>query len=66
MTVLDWVWVLLKRKQIDLDVVNDTMRLSTFRLWEGIEPIVKEFRERWDFPEFGLGVEYLYNELKNR
>ena len=66
MTVLGWVWVLLKRKQIDLDVVNDTMRLSTFRLWEGIEPIVKEFRERWDFPEFGLGVEYLYKELKNR
>ena len=62
--VLEWVSVLLKRKDIDFDIVYDTLRIEVTRLWDGIGPIIKEGRVRWDFPEFGAGVETLYNELK--
>jgi len=66
LTVQGWVGMLLERKQIDVDLVSDMMRAPTIRLWERIEPIIHEFRVRWDFPRFGVGSEYLYSEMKKR
>ena len=66
LNIQDWVSVLLERKQIDVGLVRDVMRESTIRFWERIEPIVKEFRVRWDLPRFGEGAEFLYREMKKR
>lgn len=66
LTVQGLVGFLLERKQIDLGLVSDVMRVPTIRMWERIKPIIEEFRVRWDFPEFGQPAEYLYREMKKR
>jgi len=66
LTVQGWVGVLLERRQIDVGLVSDVMRVTTIRIWAKIEPIIEEFRVRWDFPTFGEGAEYLYREMKKR
>jgi hypothetical protein len=66
LTVQGLVGLLLERKQIDLGLVSDVMRVPTIRMWDRIEPIIEEFRVRWDFPEFGEPAEYLYREMKKR
>ena len=61
-SVLSMVGTLVKRRQIDLGLVNDTIRMEVVRLWKDLAPMIKEFRLRWSFPSFGFEVEQLYNE----
>lgn len=66
LTIQAWVGMLLERKQIDVGLVSDAMRVPTIRMWDRIMPIIEEFRVRWDFPTFGVSAEYLYREMKKR
>ena len=64
--VYEMVAVLLVRDQIEADLVSDVLSIPTIRLWEDLEPVVKEFRVRWNFHSFGEGAEYIYTEIKKR
>ena len=56
------VGVLVKRKQIDIGVVNDLMSSFLVPLWKKWEPMIKIHRERYNLPTAWEGAEYLYNE----
>lgn len=56
--------VLVKRKLIDVNLVDDLMSGFILRFWDKIEPIIKEFRERENWPQAYEWIEYLYNEIK--
>ena len=60
------VGILLKRKEIDVNLVDDTMRTFSMRYWEKFEPIITEGRIRFNFPRLEAGQEFLYNEMKKR
>jgi len=59
------VGVLVKRKLIDPDLVDELMGTSIILHWEKSGPIMKEFRERY-WPHAYEWFEYLYNEMKKR
>lgn len=56
---------LLRTETIESDLV---LRLQlapmVIAMWENWEHIIREIRERENFPEYGEGFEYLYHELK--
>jgi len=56
---------LLRMGIIEPDLVH-RLQLSpvVIAMWENWEYIIKEIRERENFPEYGEGFEYLYHELK--
>jgi hypothetical protein len=68
---IDQVWIvygvlgmLLRRKLVDIDIINDVTGRTAIMLWEKlkplIEPTLKERGIEWD------SFEYLYNEMKKR
>ena len=59
------VGVLVKRKLIDLNLVDELMGTSIRLHWEKSGPIIKEFRTRF-WPHAYEWFEYLYNELQKR
>ena len=44
------VGVLLHRKLVDIDLVDDLFSTPIIQIWEKIEPFVKEGRKRWKRP----------------
>jgi hypothetical protein len=64
-TYFKGVGVLLKRKLIDLDLVDELMGTSIRLYWEKSGPIMKHFREHF-WPHAYEWFEYLYNELQKR
>ena len=64
-TFYDQVGVLLRRRLIDFDLVDDLLGNSTRQLWEKIAPAFKEARERYD-ERLYENFEYLYDEMKKR
>jgi len=64
-TYFKGVGVLLKRKLIDLELVDELMGTSIRLYWEKSSSIVKEIRARL-WPHAFEGLEYLYNELQKR
>jgi hypothetical protein len=64
-TYFKGVGVLLKRKLIDLDLVDELMGTSIRLYWEKSSSIVKEIRARL-WPHAYEWLEYLYNELQKR
>lgn len=58
------IGVLVKRKLIDVNLVDDLMSGFILRSWEKIEPIIKEFRERENWPQAWEWIEYLYHQIK--
>lgn len=60
------IGVLLDRKMIDMSLVDDMLSTQTLLLWEKIEPITKEYRERVKRPQLWEWFEYLYDEMKKR
>ena len=62
----DGLGVLVRRRLIDISLVDDLMSSSIFWLWEKMEPIVRERRKRRSRPQIWEWVEYLYNEMKGR
>ena len=57
------VGVLLKRKLIDISLIDDLLAQSIRMAWEKIGPIEIESRKRLNQPRAWDDFEYLYNEL---
>ncbi len=60
------VGLLVRRKLIDLNLVEELMGISIVLHWEKSGPIIKELRERLNLPQFAEWFEYLYNEMQKR
>jgi hypothetical protein len=60
------VGVLLHRKLIDIELVDDLFSSPIIQAWEKLEPIIKTTRERRKRPQIWEWFEYLYNEMKKR
>jgi hypothetical protein len=61
----DQVGVLLRRHLIEFDMVDDLLGNSTRQLWEKVEPMIREARERYD-PRLYEHFEFLYDEMTRR
>ena len=57
------IGVLVKRKLIDVSLVDDLMSGYIIRFWLKFSPIIVEWRERYDWPQALEWAEYLYNEI---
>jgi len=60
------IGVLLNRKTIDINMVDDMLSTQILLLWEKIEPITKEYRKSTKRPQLWEWFEYLYNKIKKR
>jgi hypothetical protein len=60
------IGVLVKRKLIDIDLVDDLMSTSILWYWEKTGSMVIESRKRSNRPQLLEWSEYLYNELVKR
>ena len=65
-TVFESIGLLVREKLIDVDMVDELMLGLITRTWERIEPVIFEYRERFNWPQAGRSFEYLYNEMKIR
>ena len=61
----DQVGVLLRRRLIEFDMVDDLLGNSTPQLWEKVVPMIREARERYD-PRLYEHFEFLYDEMTRR
>ena len=59
------VGVLVKRKLIDPEIVDDLMSASTLMFWEKYGPAIIDGRERLNIPQLWEWTEYLYQEIKD-
>jgi hypothetical protein len=60
------VGILLNRKIVSIDLVQQLFRQSVPIIWEKGKPIQEGMRKRYNQPAWGEWFEYLYNELKKR
>jgi hypothetical protein len=60
------IGVLVKRKLIDMDLVDDLFSQPILRTWEIMASITKAARERLKSPSIGEWHEYLYTVMKKR
>jgi hypothetical protein len=58
------IGVLVKRKLIDSELVDDMISSGIIRFWEKTGPVMMEWRARYNFPQVNEHVEFLYNEVK--
>jgi len=65
-TVFEGTDVLVKRKLVNVDMVDELMLGLITRTWERIEPVIIEYRERFEWPQALKWFEYLYNEMNKR
>ena len=65
-TVFEGMGVLVKRKLVDVEMVNELMLGFITRTWERIEPVITEYRERFEWPQALKWFEHLYNEMNER
>ena len=61
---LEGIGVLMKKGLIDPSIVDDLMSGVIIRYWEKYEPLILEYRKRYDWPQSDEYVEYLYNKIK--
>ncbi|MDH5375450.1 MAG: hypothetical protein OEW95_06510 [Candidatus Bathyarchaeota archaeon] len=60
------IGILLKRKLIDIDIVDDLFSSPIKLSWETLTPIVEDYRKRFNRPQVCEWFEYLYNEMQKR
>ncbi len=60
------IGLLLKRKIMDFDLVNDLFGSSIIMLWEKLKPAVEGWRNQFNEPGTLEFFENLYNEMKKR
>jgi len=58
------IGVLVKRGYIDVNLVDDLMSGLVLTVWDKLEPVVMEIRERYRYPQFQEFHEYLAKEVK--
>jgi len=62
----DGVGVLLRRKLVDIGLVDELFHAEVTLLWEKIKPLAEGRRKELNQPTIYKHFEYLYNELKKR
>jgi len=60
------IGVLLRRKLIDIGLVDDLFSIPIKSVWEKLKPIVEWQRKQSGRPQYYEWFEYLYNELQKR
>ena len=60
------VGILLHKKLIDIELVDDLFSTPIITIWEKTLPITEAFREYLKRPQLSEWYEYLYNEMKKR
>ena len=65
-TFLEGVGILLKRKLVDIEFVDDLFSSPIITTWEKTLPMIEALREYFNRPQMGEWFEYLYNEMKKR
>ncbi len=60
------VGVLLSKKLIDIDLIDQLFGYNIMLVGAKVMPILEEGRKRLNVPRFWINFEYLYNEMKNR
>ena len=60
------IGVLVKRKLINMDLVDDLFTNPISQTWEKVAPIVKGMRELQKSPSVGEWFEYVYNGMKKQ
>lgn len=60
------VGLLLHRKLIDIELVDDLFSIAIKLYWEKVRPIVEGIRKEANLPQYWEWFEYLYNEMKKR
>jgi len=60
------VGVLLSKKLVDIDLIDQLMGYNIIMIGTKIMPIIKEARKRLNLPPVWTNFEYLYNEMKKR
>jgi len=60
------IGVLLHRKLIDIELVDDLFTSPIKQTWEKMEPLEKAARKYYNRPQIGEWFEYLYNEMQKR
>jgi len=65
-TFFEGIGVLLYRKLIDIELVDDLLSSPIKLAWESMKPIVEGSREQWKRPQIWEWFEYLYNEMQKR
>lgn len=62
----DGVGVLLRRKLVDIGLVDELFHTEATVIWEKVKPIILGLREQFNDPRVFGWFEYLYNEVKKR
>jgi len=65
-TFFEGIGLLLKRKLVDIKLVDDLFTTPVKVSWEKMKPIVYDSRKHWNSPAAYEWFEYLYKELKKR
>ena len=60
------VGILLNRKMVGIDLVEQMYSQSIKIMWEKSKPIQEGLRKKYNQPKWGEWFEYLYNEVKKR
>ena len=60
------VGVLLSKKLVDINLIEQLMGYNIIMIGNKIIPIIKEARKRLNLPTVWTNFEYLYNEMKKR
>jgi len=58
--------VLLSKKLVDVDLIDQLMGLNILRVGTKLMPLIEEARKRLNLPRVWTNFEYLYNEMKKR
>jgi hypothetical protein len=65
-TFFERVGILLKRKLVGIQLVDDLFTTPIKLFWEKMKPIVYDSRKHWNSPAAYEWFEYLANEMKKR
>ena len=60
------VGILLNRKMVSIDLVEQMYSQSIQIMWEKSRPILQGLRKKYNQPKWGEWFEYLYNEVQKR
>jgi len=58
--------ILLRRKLIDISLVDDLQSSDIILTWHKMKPIVEGWRKHFNRPQISEWFEYLYNEMRKR
>jgi len=62
----DGVGVLLRRKLVDIGLVDELFHVEATIVWEKVKPLLEGRRKELNQPTAYQSFEYLYNEMKKR